>query len=151
CTPNCFGTGLGTPNAGQETTGNVPNSWQWNVSVQREVFRNSKFELAYVGNKNLHWEAITDVNGVPPANRLTYVQNENTGSSAFLSALRPFGAGVANNSIKYYTHASSSIYHAMQALYTTRLHNVTFQSAYTYSRLLANSQRIDSPPYNIDA
>jgi hypothetical protein len=151
CTPNCFGTGLGTPSTGQETSNNVPNSWQWNVSVQHEIFRNSKLEVAYVGNKNLHWEAITDVNAVSPANRLNYVQNENTGSSALLSSLRPFGTGVANNSIKYYTHASSSYYQGLQALYNMRVHNVTFQAAYTYSKLLANSQRIDSPPFNVDA
>jgi Carboxypeptidase regulatory-like domain/TonB-dependent Receptor Plug Domain len=152
CTPNCFGSGLGTPSTGQETSNNIPNSWQWNVSVQREVFRNSKLELAYVGNKNLHWWTKTDVNAVPPANRLTYVQNENSATGAFLSSLRPFGAGVANNSIEYYAHASSSYYQALQALYNMRPSGrVTFQASYTYSKLLADSQRIDSPPYNIDA
>ena len=153
CTPNCFGTSLGTPSTGQESSNNVPNSWQWNVSVQHEIFRNSKLELAYVGNKNLHWEAITDVNAVLPANRLTYVQNENTGSSTFLSALRPFGAGVGNNSIQYYTHASSSDYQSLQALYNMRVRNsITFQAAYTYSKLLSNSERsTDTPPFNVDA
>jgi len=153
CDPNCFGTGLGTVQDGQETSNAVPNSWQWNVSVQREVFKDAKLEVAYVGHKSLHWEAITDVNGVPPANRLTYVQNENTATSSFLSSLRPFGNAVHNNSIKYYTHASSSSYHSLQALYNMRyLHDVgTFQLSYTYSKLLSNSQQIDSPAYNIDA
>lgn len=153
CTPSCFGTGLGTVQDGQETSNKVPNSWQWNVSVQREVFRNAKLEVAYVAHKNLHWEAITDANAVLPENRLTYVQNENTGTAAQLSALRPFGAAVANNSIKYYTHASTSNYQSLQMLYNMRfLHDAgTFQLAYTYSKLLANSQQIDSPPFNVDA
>jgi Carboxypeptidase regulatory-like domain len=153
CTPNCFGTGLGTVQDGQETSNKVPNSWQWNVSVQREVFKDAKLELAYVGHKSLHWEAITDINAVLPADRLTYVQNENTGSTTQLSALRPFGTAAANNSIKYYTHASSSNYQSLQAFYNMRfLHNNgTFQAAYTYSKLLSNSQQIDSPPFNIDA
>jgi hypothetical protein len=157
CTPpatptvNCFGSGLGTPNTGQEFSDHVPNSWQWNVSVQRELFRDAKLELAYVANKNLHWEAITDVNAVPTASRLAYVQQENT-TGANLAAFRPFGNAVANNSIKYYTHASSSNYQSFQALYNMRLQNrLTFQTAYTYSKLLANSQRIDSPPFNYDA
>jgi hypothetical protein len=46
----CFSTGLGTPNAGQDFSSNVPNSWQWNLSVQREVFKNARFELGYVGS-----------------------------------------------------------------------------------------------------
>jgi hypothetical protein len=151
CTPNCFGSGLGTVQDGEELSNNVPNSWQWNVSVQRELSRDNKLELAYVGHRNLHWEAITDVNGVLPADRLTYVQNENTGSSSLLSSFRPFGAAVANNSIKYYTHASDSNYQSLQALYNLRYHNANFQAAYTYSKLLSNSQQIDSPPFNVDA
>ncbi len=70
-TVNCFGSGLGTPSTGQEFSDHVPNSWQWNLSVQRELFKDAKLELAYVANKNLHWEAITDINAVLPANRLS--------------------------------------------------------------------------------
>jgi hypothetical protein len=151
CTPTCFGSGLGTVQDGEELSNNVPNSWQWNISVQRELSRDNKLELAYVGHRNLHWEAITDVNGVLPADRLTYVQNENTGSSALLSSFRPFGAAVQNNSIKYYTHASDSNYQSLQALYNLRYHGANFQAAYTYSKLLSNSQQIDSPPFNVDA
>ena len=153
CDPDCFGTGLGTVQDGQETSNKVPNSWQWNVSVQREVFKDAKLEVAYVGHKSLHWEAITDVNAVLPEDRVSYVQNENTGSSALLSSFRPFGAAVANNSIKYYTHASSSSYHSLQTFYNMRfLHNSgTFQLSYTWSKLLSNSQQIDSPPFNVDA
>jgi hypothetical protein len=152
CTPNCFGSGLGTVQDGEELSNKVPNSWQWNVSVQRELFKDAKLEMAYVGHKSLHWEAITDVNGVLPAERLTYVQNENTGSSGLLSSFRPYGTAVANNAIKYYTHASDSNYQSLQALYTMRFHHsATFQAAYTYSKLLSNSQQIDSPPFNVDS
>lgn len=153
CTPTCFGSGLGSLQDGQETSNKVPNSWQWTLSAQHEIFRDAKLELAYVAHKSLHWEAITDVNAVLPADRLTYVQNENTGTGAFLESFRPFGASsAANNSIKYYTHASSSNYQALQALYNMRFHgNSQFQLAYTYSKLLSNSQQIDSPPFNVDA
>jgi hypothetical protein len=141
---------------GQSTSNKVPNSWQWNVSVQREIIKDAKLEVAYVGHKNLHWEAITDVNAVMDPNRLTYVQNENStaaNAGALLSSLRPFGAAVANNAIKYYTHSSNSDYQALQAFYNMRfLHNNgTFQAAYTYSKLLSDSQQIDSPPFNVDA
>jgi hypothetical protein len=149
----CFSTGLGTPNAGQDFSSNVPNSWQWNLSVQREVFKNARFELGYVGSRTLHWEAITDVNGVLPANRLLYVQHENDNpqNPAFSQNLRPFGAAVLNNGIKYYSHGSSATYHSLQSQFNARMGNrANFQASYTYSRLLSDSQRIDTPQPNLD-
>ncbi len=151
CDPNCFGVGLGLPNIGQSTSDQMPNAWQWNLSVQREVFKNSKLEVAYVGNKNNHWEQIADVNFVPQADRLAYVQQENSASGAVLSAFRPFGALVGNNSITYYSHGSSSNYQSLQAFFNSKIRsNTTFQAAYTWSKLLADSQRLDTPAPNLD-
>jgi len=154
CTPNCFGVGLGLPNIGQSTSDQMPNAWQWNLSVQREVFKNAKLEVAYVANKNNHWEQRSDINFVPSADRLTYVQNENSsapGAAALLSGLRPYGALVGNNSIGYYSHGSSSNYQSLQAFFNARVHNnITLQAAYTWSKLLADSQRLDTPNYNLD-
>jgi hypothetical protein len=152
CDPNCFGTGLGSPNIGQSTENQSPNAWQWNVSIQREVFKDAKLELAYVANKNEHWEQIADLNTVPVADRLAYVQNENaTGAGPFLTSLRPYGAAVGNNSITYYSHGSSSNYQSLQAFYNMRIRSrATFQAAYTFSKLLADSQRLDTPRANPD-
>jgi hypothetical protein len=154
CTPNCFGTGLPSPNIGQSTANQSPNAWQWNLSVQHELFRDAKLEVAYVANKNEHWEQIADLNVVPVADRLTYVQNENSsapGAGDFLASLRPFGAGRCNQSITYYSHGSSSNYQALQAFYNMRIRSrATFQAAYTWSKLLADSQRLDTPAPNLD-
>lgn len=148
CSPNCFGTGLGAPSTGQTFSSDVPNSWQWNVSVQHEFFRDSRLEVAYVGHKNLHWETVRDANGVRPENRLEYVRLENVGGAG---ALRPFGALVGDSGIKYYEHTSSSNYQALQSMYNMRMGRSTLQLSYTFSKLLANSQQIDSPPFNVDA
>jgi len=164
CDPNCFGTGLGSPTIGQSTSNQMPNAWQWNLSVQREVFKDAKLEVAYVANKNNHWEQIADVNFVPVVDRLTYVQNENStakagdpeahgfaNAGAYLASLRPFGAAVGNNSITYYSHGSTSNYQSLQAFFNMRVHShTTFQAAYTWSKLLADSQRLDTPPPNVD-
>jgi Carboxypeptidase regulatory-like domain/TonB-dependent Receptor Plug Domain len=151
CAPNCYASGLGLPSIGQSTSDQMPNAWQWNLSVQREVFKDAKLEVAYVANKNNHWEQIADVNFVPAANRLTYVQNENSGSAALLSSFRPYGALVGNNSITYYSHGSSSNYQSLQAFYNMRIRSrANFQAAYTWSKLLADSQRLDTPPPNVD-
>ena len=167
CSPTCFGSGLGTPNIGQSTADQMPNAWQWNVSVQHEVFKNAKFEIAYVGNKNNHWEQIADLNFVPSADRLAYAQNENFSCTApvgsptfcsgfgsasdFLSSFRPFGPVVGNNSITYYSHGSSSNYQSLQTQFTAQLNSRTnLQASYTWSKLLADSQRVDTPQPNVD-
>jgi hypothetical protein len=154
CAPNCFGTGLGSPNIGQSTANQSPNAWQWNLSIQREIFKDAKLELAYVANKNEHWEQIADLNVVPVADRLSYVQNENSSApdaGTFLASLRPFGAGRGNQSITYYSHGSSSNYQSLQAFYNMRIRSrATFQAAYTWSKLLADSQRLDTPAPNLD-
>jgi hypothetical protein len=164
CTPNCYSTGLGLPSIGQSTSDQMPNAWQWNLSVQREVFKDAKLEVAYVGNRNNHWEQIADVNFVPDANRLTYVQNENStakagspdahgfaSGGAYLASFRPFGSLVGNNSITYYSHDSTSNYQALQSFFNMRLRSrTTFQAAYTWSKLLSDSQRLDTPAANLD-
>jgi hypothetical protein len=151
CDPNCYSTGLGIPNIGQSTSDQMPNSWQWNVSVQREVFRNAKLEVAYVANKNNHWQQRADINVVAPADRLTYAQNQNSGDADFLASLRPFGALRGNNSITFYSHGSSSNYQALQTFFNMRLrNNTTFQASYTFSKLLADSPRVDTPDLNVD-
>jgi hypothetical protein len=152
CAPNCYSSGLGLPSIGQSTSNQMPNAWQWNLSIQREVFKDAKLELAYVANKNNHWEQIADVNFVPATDRLVYVQNENTtGAGPFLSSLRPFGTLVGNNSITYYSHGSSSNYQSLQAFFNSRIRNrATFQAAYTWSKLLADSERLDTPNPNVD-
>jgi hypothetical protein len=116
--------------------------------VQHEFFRDSRLEVAYVGHKNLHWETVRDANGVLPGNRLDYVRLENVGGAG---ALRPFGALVGDSGIKYYEHTSSSNYQALQSMYNMRMGRSTLQLSYTFSKLLANSQQIDSPPFNVDA
>lgn len=150
CSPSCFGTGLGTPGTGQSFSNDVPNSWQWNLSVQHELFANSRLEVAYVGHKNLHWQTVRDANGVLPGNRLAYVQAENAGGG-LAQTFRPFGTLVGDNGIKFYDHTSSSNYQALQTMYNMRKGRTTFQLAYTYSKLLSNSQQIDSPPFNLDS
>jgi hypothetical protein len=164
CDPNCYSTGLGLPSIGQSTSDQMPNAWQWNMSVQREVFKNAKLEVAYVGNKNNHWEQIADVNFVPSADRLTYVQNENNTAKTgdpdahgfvdgghYLASFRPFGSLVGNNSITYYSHGSSSNYQSLQTFFNMRVRsNTTFQASYTWSKLLADSQRLDTPRANLD-
>jgi carboxypeptidase family protein len=60
------GTGFGYPTFGRSTTPNIPNNWQWNFSVSRELFRNNTMQLSYVGNRGIHLQNYTDLAQVTP-------------------------------------------------------------------------------------
>jgi len=61
------GTGFGHPGFGRTSNPDIPNNWQWNVSVSRELFRNNTMELSYVGSRGLHLQNYTDVSQVTPS------------------------------------------------------------------------------------
>jgi hypothetical protein len=149
CAPTCFSTGLGTPGIGGETSNQMPNSWQYNFTVQRELFKNAVLEVGYVGNHNVHWEIRSDINAVPQASRLTYIQDQGNGPAR--AALRPYGVLKGDNQLTYYTRNASSNYNSLQAslnMHFTR--NSILQVAYTWSKLISDTQLIDTPALNID-
>jgi len=72
-------------------------------------------------------------------------------ADAARTALRPFGAMRGDNTILYYTHSGQSGYNSLQALFQSRFHrNSTLQVAYTWSKLISDTQLIDSPGNNVD-
>ena len=130
------GAGTGAPNFGVDPSDKLPNTWQWNLTVEREVFRDSKLELAYVGNKGTHLLRYNDANFVNPSNWLDFaLSNENS--------LRPFGAG-AFGLIDYAEWKGSSNYHALQALYRVRIKSLDAQFAYTFSKSLSDTSLTSS-------
>jgi hypothetical protein len=161
---NCFSTGFGFPSIGNEISNQMPNSWQFNVSVQRELWKEAVLEVGYVGNRAVHLLVRSDINDVAPADRLAYFQDAGcpgtlvnnpcgpgvTNTSA-RSALRPFGPLTLDNSITYYSRSGQSNYNALQTSFKTRFsHNSQFQLAYTYSKLISDTVLIDSPNNNVD-
>jgi hypothetical protein len=147
--PNCFSSGLGFPSIGNEISTQVPNSWQFNVEVQRELWKDTVLNVAYVGNSGIHLLMHNDINAVAPANRLAYF--EATGDAAARAALRPFGPLTLDNGITYYARSGQSNYNALQSSFKTRFsRNSLFQFAYTWSKLISDTVLIDSPYINVD-
>lgn len=147
---NCFSTGLGYPSIGNETSNQMPNSWQFNLTVQKELWKDSVVELGYVGNRGIHLLVHSDLNAVAPADRLAYFQA--TGDSAARAALRPYGAELLDSGLTYYSRSGQSNYNAFQSSFKTRFsHNSTFQLAYTWSKLISDTVLIDSPYLQVDA
>lgn len=60
------GTGFGYPTFGRTNNPDIPNNWQWNLSLSREIFRNNTMQVSYVGNRGLHLQSYTDVAQVTP-------------------------------------------------------------------------------------
>src|SRR5712692_4192747 len=51
-----------------------PESWQWNITVSREILKNTVAEVSYIGNHGSHiWRRGVHVNEVPPEKRAAVV------------------------------------------------------------------------------
>lgn len=126
----------------------IPNSWQWNFSVQREIRRDTTMEIGYVGNRGLHLTSDRDANGFLPQDHLL-APFQGTAICNFLGAAggcpavsRPAGKFGA---IDQFGHAGSSSYHSLQVSATSRLGNRSIvQAAYTWSHTISNVDLGDS-------
>ena len=125
----------GAPGGALETREGNAHYWQWNLTVERELFRDTLLELAYVGSRGLGLQGQTNLNEVPPENRLAYAR---TGDAA----LRPLDgiAGIGGSDLALWQHDRSSIYHGLQAALTSRFgHGSVLAVAYTWSKLMTTS------------
>jgi hypothetical protein len=59
-------TGFGYPTFGRTNNPDIPNNWQWNLSLSRELFRNNTMQVSYVGNRGNHLQSYTDVAQITP-------------------------------------------------------------------------------------
>ena len=121
-----------SPNAAKDPRGVTPNSWQWNISVEQQLARNTTLQVGYVGNTGIHLTSMQDLNQVAPANWL---------QAAFLSgsaqnALRPAGNF---GEIGEFAREGHSSYNALQVLFRSQTGNWgNFQAAYTWSHSIGN-------------
>ena len=139
----CFGSSLGAPSRGREVDYRTPNSWQWNVMLQRELWRNTTIDVGYVANYGYDLLKIHvpnqvlngDINGNGVDDRLEYARISGGGTNA---ALRQFGVfGDAN--IGVWDHTGESTYHSLQAQFISRFgRGSQVQASYTLSRSRAN-------------
>ncbi len=135
CDPNCFGSGsLGVPSIGQDLSDRSPYVIQFNASVQREVWKDARLEVGYVGSRTRNWTSKFDINGVAPADRLEFAQ-----SNANKNSLKPFSALTAGK-LPFFSHHGRAKYDSLQTAFSTRFHrNSTFQLTYTYSKTYADT------------
>ncbi|MGC1686407.1 MAG: carboxypeptidase regulatory-like domain-containing protein, partial [Candidatus Acidiferrales bacterium] len=114
-----------SPNAAKNPRGITPNSWQWNLSVERQLFRNTVLSVGYVGNTGIHLTSMDDLNQVPEANWLP---------AAFVSGASQNVYRPADNfgEIGEYARGGHASYHSLQVLFKSQISNHSqFQAAYT--------------------
>jgi len=120
-----------SPSAFKNTGGYIPNSWQWNVSVEQEVARNTTLQLGYVGNIGEHLTSMWDSNAVPASGYLDATFQ----SGSALNALRP---AFNFSQIGGFARGGHANYNSLQALFRSQHGPSTFQAAYTWSHSIAN-------------
>ncbi|MCA1616199.1 MAG: carboxypeptidase regulatory-like domain-containing protein, partial [Acidobacteria bacterium] len=111
-----------------------PESWQWNLTVSREIMKDTVAEVSYVGNHGLHiWRLI---NGGYNAVRPQFRSQVANGADANSPGFRRFGF---SNGITRDESTGDSNYHAMQVWIDRRFSNrLAFQTAYTWSHTISN-------------
>ncbi len=129
-------TASGTPGFAQDTGDILPNTWQWNLTFERQFTHASSLELAYVGNRGEHLLQYSDANPVPASQRLNFALNNS-------ASVRPFGAGKWG-SITDAAWTGASNYHALQVLYRSRVKAIDAQFAYTWSKSLGDTDITNS-------
>ncbi len=69
-TINIDGPPGGAPNRAWDPSNKLPNTWQWNLTVDRQLWKEAVLEIGYVGNRAVHQLTNFDVNQpVGQANR----------------------------------------------------------------------------------
>ena len=121
----------------------VPNTQQWNLTVQRELGRHWVLEAGYVGTRGIHLretrDAIQSVNAsaanpftVTDASNNTYKITTNTFANAIARTPTPGLNGYSGYQI--FANDAYSIYNALQATVSRRWGANYFQAAYTFSK-----------------
>jgi Carboxypeptidase regulatory-like domain/TonB-dependent Receptor Plug Domain len=127
-----------SPSGGRSPRAVTPNSWQWNLSIEQQLARNTALQVGYVGNVGNHQTTTYDINQVPDSVFATgaFLGGTSQGATPSINILRP----AANfSTINYFSRDGHSNYHSLQVLFRSKLRNFsTIQAAYTWSHTIAN-------------
>ena len=136
-TPASIAGATTSPTGGMDPSNTNPTSFQWNLSFEHEVARNTAFQLGYVGNRGMHLTSSYDINTIQQQNWLqaTFVQGGGT------QAYRPYGNFGA---LTYWSRGGDSSYHSLQTLFRTQVGGLRLQAAYTWGHGIANVLTDDS-------
>jgi hypothetical protein len=123
-----------------------PEAWNWNLTVERQIWLKSVLSVAYVGRRGLHQQREADINQPTPD---VVAAARAVNPTINLDALRPFKG---YNSIRESDNVASSRYNSLQVAWNRRFaQNVMFGVAYTFSKSMddgSNQRDIIPNTYN---
>lgn len=135
-TPATLGAG-GNPSGGIDPAALLPTSYQWNLTVEQSVAKNTVMQMSYVGNRGMHLTSSYDVNGIPQSSWTAAT----FGGGGNVNSFRPYHYGTT---LGYFSHNGDSNYHSLQTLFRTQINAFRFQAAYTWSHAIADIVTDDS-------
>jgi len=123
----------------------VPYVQSYSLEVQRELFTHTSVSLGYVGSHGVHLDRGRNINQPLPVPGYDFDPRLNTRAVA-TDRIRPFqgysGIGQRENT-------GSSTYNSLQATFKRRMtQGLLFESAYTWSRVIANASGFNEGPQN---
>lgn len=139
-TANLSAASNGSPRFALSPEAATPYSAQFNISVGRQLWRDTVLEVGYVGNRARRQLTHSDINQIGAANRKAAAFS--TDGNA-LNALRPFSN---YGSIYIFEREGKADYDSLQALFRTRFarNRGQLQAAYTFSKSRADFGLNDS-------
>ena len=127
-----------SPNYGKEQRAVTPNAWQWNLTIEQEMAKNTTLEVGYVGNTGTHLTSMEAFNTIPQADWIDAALNsDGTGTNPWRPAFNFSGI----NGFAREGHAS---YNSLQTLFRSQVGPSTFQAAYTWSHSLGDVEEDNS-------
>jgi hypothetical protein len=133
-----------------------PESYQWNLTISRELMRNTTLEASYIGNHALHiWRRGVNFNEVVPSARAEVARRVRNGQDATaFAAANSRLPGVGPIALSESTGNSS--YHGLQLWLNRRFTDrLAFQASYSWGHAitdvaLASFQSVTTDPFNYD-
>ncbi len=134
-----------SPSAAKDPRAVVPNSWQWNLSVERQLARNTSLEVGYVGNSGIHLTSMADLNEVPSADWINSSFLGTTGPNASTTNINSYRPANNFGMIGEFARGGSATYHSLQTLFRSRVGSrSSFQASYTWSHSIGDVEEDNS-------
>lgn len=122
-----------------------PETQQWSLGIQREIFKNAVVDVSYVGTRGTHLIRRRNINFQTPAAIVAV-------GTALAGTVRPF---LGWGAITYVETSASSKYHGLLSSFNYRFgRGLSLTASYTFSRNITDSTNdrdiVDDPqnPYN---
>jgi hypothetical protein len=125
---------------GVDPSNTMPNSWQWNLTVEHSFARETSVQVGYVGNRAIHQLTTSDINEVSPSlwasSAFTKLPDPaNPGQFLSLNSFRPYPN---DGFLTWWAHYGDASYHALQMMFKGKVRGALINATYTYSHSIGN-------------